>query len=392
MRKQLTLVRENTGKDPLPQFSFYALLFTWYEADIMAANIENLRQQGVDRIFIIDNDSPDDTREVAEAYGAEIISIYRSNNFNEQMKVRKVNEFTKKIVDEAPHDHVWVLHLDADELPTGPHGMTIRQYIETLDRQFRVVGSVWVNHDPNLSVQNIPGFHPEEFQPFAAYHGTEGVCDLTHDKHQLIRHDKQGPLIEVSGGYHWYNSNVLHAEPHDCIWNHHFKFREYDVTEQRLRVLNETRLAQRNAVAKRRTQNDEAECFWSDRFKKLRGFYDRHPSGHTWPELVNTPSIPKWYTEQELVDAVRAKVGPQGVLYWQAERALAYGEFDKALGHIEQYPFDGANMRHEETLKIEKAKCLTQLGRGAEARQYVVEVLQSGPSLDMIRQLKPLLR
>jgi len=390
MKKQYTVLGENTGKKPLPSFSFHAVMFTWYEGDIIAATVENLWKQGVDSVFIIDNDSPDDTREVAEAHGAEITSVYKSNNFIEAMKVRKINELSRKIVEDSPSDHVWILYLDADELPTGPDGLTIREYLEGLDRQFRVVGSYWINHKPNLSLQNIPGFHPGEFQLFASYH-TPGVCDLEHNKHQLIRHDKHGPEILAGPGFHWFDSAVLHYEPTDSLWNHHFNYRQYDITEKRLSCLNETRMAQRNAVARKRTGNECGECFWSRRYKDLKSQYECQPDGQTWSEMVTTPSIPKWYSEQELIRAGESKIGKRDTQVWLAERAFFSQDYDKALHCLDQCFIDGSEYPKAASLNVQMACRLVQLGRRAEGRQLIMKILQSNPSLETIQQLKPLL-
>ena len=391
LEQQLVLPKENTGSTPLASFSLYALLFTWYESDIIAANIRNLFEQGIERVFLIDNDSPDDTREIAEENGAEILGIYRSHNFIEAMKVKKVNDFKRKIVDQAPHDHVWILHLDADELPTGPHGMTIRAYLESLDRAFRVVGGSWINHRPTEQIKNIPGFHPLEFQPFALRQGGDGVCALKHDKHQLIRHDKHGPSIDVRGGYHWFASPEIHCEPCDSLWVHHFNYREFEFTHQRLRHLIDTRMDQRDVFAKRKRKTDDAECFWTTRYKNLQARYDAPRPPHTWRDLVDTKTIPKWYGDPELVDAVQERIGRQGALQWAAERSLLLGDYSRALEHITQYRFDGEEPARDEKVQVGKAHCLARLGRMAEAREVVLGILENCRSIEMMKEVKSLL-
>lgn len=391
-RKQPTLPMENTGTDPLSNFTLYALLFTWFEADIIEATVKNLFAQGVERVFVIDNDSPDNTREVAETAGAEVVSIYRSNNFNEAMKVMKVNEITRQIVADAAHDHVWVLHVDADELPTGPHGKTVRQYLETLDSEFRIVGSTWIQHRPTMTIHNIPGFHPAEFQLHSRYQGGEGVCTLGHNKHQLIRYDKGGVEIKTGPGYHWYDSLVLQKEPVDTLWAHHFNFREFDVTQCRLKTLVETRMAQRNAFAKRRSGSDDAECFWTTRYKKMDTNYVASSSDRVWPELVNTVDIPKWYTQDDLLQAVLERFGRARAMQFLAERAFLLGDAEEALGHIDAYPFGSQDTDVENSLKIKRIKCLAFLDRKVEARDLVLTMLQEGPSVQVVRELKLVLQ
>ena len=38
-------------------------------------------------------------------------------------------------------EHIWWLWLDADEFPHAPAGATVREFLEPLDRRFRVVGA-----------------------------------------------------------------------------------------------------------------------------------------------------------------------------------------------------------------------------------------------------------
>ena len=47
------------------------------------------------------------------------------------------------------HAHIWWLWLDADEFPHGPRGLTVREYLETLDRRYRIVGARFINHFPS---------------------------------------------------------------------------------------------------------------------------------------------------------------------------------------------------------------------------------------------------
>ena len=47
----------------------FGLVGTWFEADIIEATVRNAFAQGCERVFIIDNESPDDTVERAVAAG-----------------------------------------------------------------------------------------------------------------------------------------------------------------------------------------------------------------------------------------------------------------------------------------------------------------------------------
>ena len=54
-----------TNPNPLDDFGFYAIVGTWMEADVIADTVANAFTQGVDRVFLVDNESPDDTVERA---------------------------------------------------------------------------------------------------------------------------------------------------------------------------------------------------------------------------------------------------------------------------------------------------------------------------------------
>ena len=60
-----------------------------------------------------------------------------------------MNEVVAEVSAAEPDDHLWWLFLDADEFHHGPFGMTLRGYVRTLDRQFRVVGMRCFDHYPD---------------------------------------------------------------------------------------------------------------------------------------------------------------------------------------------------------------------------------------------------
>ena len=56
----------------LEDFRLFAIVGTWMEADVIEATVKNAFTQGCERVFLVDNESPDDTVEKAIAAGAEL--------------------------------------------------------------------------------------------------------------------------------------------------------------------------------------------------------------------------------------------------------------------------------------------------------------------------------
>src|SRR5262245_25598743 len=177
--------------DPLPSFRFFAILGTWLEGDVVAATVQNAFAQGCERVYLVDNASPDDTVAAARAAGAVLAHSFTSDSYDETRRIRLMNEVVREVSNESKEAHVWWLWLDADEFHHGPDGLTLRAHLEALDRRFRVVGARVFNHFPDRKPEYLPGFHPLEFHPlceeFAVAH-----CAAGHWKHPLLRVDRDG--------------------------------------------------------------------------------------------------------------------------------------------------------------------------------------------------------
>ena len=68
-----------------------------------------------------------------------------------------MNEVVAEVSLAEGDQHIWWLYLDADEFPHGPWGMTLREYLATLDERFRVVGTRFFNHYPSGTPHYEPG-------------------------------------------------------------------------------------------------------------------------------------------------------------------------------------------------------------------------------------------
>jgi hypothetical protein len=220
----------------LDKLSLNAIIPTWCEEDIIASTVANAFTQGCQRVFIVDNDSPDGTTAEARKAGAEIACVYHTEYWLESRKRAEIVEVMQAAWRDSGADHVWWMLCDADEFPHGPQGLTIAEYLSTLDRRFRVVGARVFNHFPSGEPANVPGRHPLEFQPLCQ-EVRVAWCSLRHWKHPLIRWDADGIPIWPKFGFHSVEANARVIEPVEGIYLHHFQYRERDATVERLRNL-----------------------------------------------------------------------------------------------------------------------------------------------------------
>jgi glycosyltransferase involved in cell wall biosynthesis len=225
-----------------------AVISTWHEADIIASTVANALTQGCERVFIVDNDSPDDTTAVAQEAGAEIACVYRTEYWDEWRRMSEVSQVINKLSTESEADHVWWLVSDADELPHGPSGLTIADYLARLDQRFRVVGARVFNHYPSGVPAHIRGTHPLDFQPLCQ-EVRIAWCSLRHWKHPLIRWDRDGIPLYPRSGVHKIDASVRLIEPTEGIFLHHFPYRERKDTQERLRRLCEDQDSKRARTA-----------------------------------------------------------------------------------------------------------------------------------------------
>jgi hypothetical protein len=78
---------------------------------------------------------------------AELVSFFSSDGYDEDLRLEMMNGAAARIAKAEGSSHIWWHFLDADEFPHGPRGLTIEEYLDTLD-EFRIVGSRWINHYP----------------------------------------------------------------------------------------------------------------------------------------------------------------------------------------------------------------------------------------------------
>lgn len=234
------IVARTSRGAPVTDFALLAMVSTWMEGDIVEAAIANARAQGCDAVYVLDDGSPDDTVALAERAGAVVLES-ASNERWEPSRTRALRQaHATRLALEHGREHTWWLFLDADELPQGTGGRTVREHVSGLDRRTRAVGSLFFNHLPSGTPANLPGFHPGDCQPLM-YRRAGQACAAGHFKHQLLRFDRGAKPLEVGYGSHRVKGARRVVEATDSIQVHHFQYRDEATTRKRLAVL-ETRM------------------------------------------------------------------------------------------------------------------------------------------------------
>lgn len=256
--------------DVLDSFGFYAIVGTWMESDIIADTVANAFAQGVDRVFLADNDSPDDTVDRAVAAGAELVLRYTTERFEERYRYELMNAFVHHVSAASDHDHIWWLWLDADEFsrPQGPG--RLREVLAGLDRRFRIVGARVLNHFPTPGeVAHVPGTHPVHHQPLCE-EVPQGICDALHRKHPLQRWDREGPRIDADLGFHRAHCGERPLlEPAVPIVMHHVPYRNESFSRARLNRLWQNK----NSGTSRAREGDIATDHMQARFESMKAAY-----------------------------------------------------------------------------------------------------------------------
>jgi hypothetical protein len=303
--------------DPVLPVRLFGIVATWYEGDVIEATVNNAFAQGCERVFIVDNESPDDTVERAAAAGAEIARVYHTDYYTDKIRLAEVNGVINAVSSEVSTDHVWWLCSDADEFVHGPGGLRIVDYLAGLDRRFRVVGARVFDHFPTSEPANVAGRHPLDYQPMCQELRI-AWCSCRHWKHPLLRWDRSGLTVRPDHGFHRVQAPVKVAEPREGVFLHHFQYRNRQETAQRLR-----RLCEPQESGLVRSAIDDAGFVDSGarrRWKTLDYLYSQDwahverltPRGHRpgvtpkpWTSLVSSADahVARWYSVEKVHDS-----------------------------------------------------------------------------------------
>lgn len=245
----------------------FAVLGTWMEADVVADTVRNALAQGCERVYLVDNGSEDDTVERAVAEGAILARTFVTTQYDEALRLRHMNDVAAEVSAQEPDESLWWLFLDADEFPHGPSGLTLLEYLQTLDVRFRVVGARFFNHYPSTPPHYVPGQHPLELQPLCE-ELSFSMCAKNHRKHPLLRYDRNGPPVTAGPGFHQAHAQYPLLEPELPVFLHHFPFREESHTRHRLTLM----FADRGEMTRGQADN-AATAHMLPRFRSLEAVY-----------------------------------------------------------------------------------------------------------------------
>jgi hypothetical protein len=296
--------------ETLPEFELFAVVKTWMDEDVIEATVRNAMLQGASKVFIVDNGSTDATVSRAVDAGAVVAEIYQTESFEGRLVQPLMNAVVVRESLRCRADHVWWLYLDTDEFPEGPEGMSVRQYLTTLDRRYRLVGAHYVNHFPTEKPEYLSGFHPIDFQPlcYEFVPARWPPCTRGHWKHPLQRFDRHGYFLMSNDGAHsGFCSEVL-IEPKRGIVTHHFQYRDETLTRAKLELTcgptsTRTSLHGSSGFDGFIRRRDSLDAVYSQRWADVDTIPNELSNSHVptpWPHMGR---VRRWYELTELEDA-----------------------------------------------------------------------------------------
>lgn len=307
--------KSQKASNDLNNVPLYAIIGTYNEEDIIYAIIKNAFSQGCKKVFIVDNASTDNTISEAISAGAKIYRTFETDRYDELLRIRIINDAIEEISYDSGDDSIWWLWLDADEFPQGPNGLTIKDYLSTLDPEYRIVGSNQVNHFPTTKPYYIQRYHPFDFMPYGEEFNTKSFvvnhCSVWHWKHPLHKYVKDKPMIRAKIGFHMGYCSEQLLEPDVGLETHHFPFRDKENTYKRFTGLcgengdsrnkynDETSVKGKSAITKRYENLDHIYSLkWDKVYINPAPMTENSKIGIN-PKRLNFSS-PVWYKKEEL--------------------------------------------------------------------------------------------
>src|SRR5262249_15443255 len=102
MHAQITALEKSSDPSVLPSIRMCGIIGTWLEADIIAATVQNAITQGCERVYLVDNDSPDATVATACAAGAILACSYQTAYYDEILRLRHMNDVVREVSNSHP--------------------------------------------------------------------------------------------------------------------------------------------------------------------------------------------------------------------------------------------------------------------------------------------------
>jgi hypothetical protein len=295
--------------DVLADFAFFAVVKTWMDEDVIEATVRNAFTQGVDSVFVVDNASTDSTLDRARAAGACIAEVFDYDRFDGNLIQTLVNGVVVRESLRSRASYVWWMYLDSDEFPTGPRGATVREYLASLDRGFRIAGATFLNHLPHEKPEYVPGFHPIDFQPYCYKFVGRWALECGHWKHPLQRFDRDRTFIVCKPGAHHaaFGDNGERWEPAEGIVVHHFQYRDEGRTRRKLELVcdaHRSRFVQRSQIKSFQVRMRSLDAVYSQRWSGIDTNSTLVLDQDTVAAWPYTDSVRRWYSPEELASAI----------------------------------------------------------------------------------------
>jgi len=211
-----------------------AVLCVWNEEDIIESTVKHAFAQGCSHVFIIDNDSADNTVDVAIKAGAKLAYSFESQYFNVVDKTAYLNTVVKNFNEQSDEEHIWWIYLDADEFPSIDCNLSLLDFVSQLNPSIRAVHARMLDHIPTHPPYHVSGHHPIDFMQLC----THLIGSPAASKIPLLRYDKNKEHLYSAGGAHTFDTcgeGVAVAK--DAINIHHFNHRRPENTISRLKRL-----------------------------------------------------------------------------------------------------------------------------------------------------------
>jgi len=218
--------------------SLVGIISTWFDGDIIEANVKNCFKQGFDRVLMLDNASHDKSVSRAVACGAQVGEVYETAFYDDDLRIAKENDIARQVAESSPND-VWVVSLDADEFVHGFGSLTVKESLCSLPQQVRTIGSYAVDLYPESPDAYKDGEHPGLCMPSGCFR--KGIfCPATHWKHVAIRYSGGVFDIAQTRGNHVTAVPSSRPAPVESCFSLpilHAPFRRYEDSRARLKRL-----------------------------------------------------------------------------------------------------------------------------------------------------------
>lgn len=238
----------------------YAMIGTWHEEDVIKSTVNNCFANGCTKVFIVDNDSKDRTKENAIEVGAHIIENYNTPFYDDDLRLYLMNKHMAEISAKEKLPRLWWLTIDADEFVCGPNGERLIDFLNNINSNYNCIGTDNIELYPTDKPHFVENEHPADHQKIAMLRIQLNslFCKLKHWKHPLLLIKDGDYKLSQSRGMHipfkHKESEIVLIEPNVHLPMFHVPYRCEENTIKRLQLLcgNQIELG-----GKRRTAGDD---------------------------------------------------------------------------------------------------------------------------------------